>query len=294
MINEFAYLGEIARKFSGLLGFISERTANTYTQVWRDLCIENRWESDFKKFMAEKLTDYRNDLESMTLFDLRAQNKIRGQELLSHYKRMLEVYSNMSRFEQHSFEELRFANAFQVLTLGYISATAWEYMKPDRSMDVNGFLASFLSAGLKIEEVAQSVEQQGVTDSETFLQLLSDRVGSHITPNQPRPKDAILNNSIAVSLLDRMKDAGLLDYAYQWRTTDKIGNTIKHTKYEMATFAVHIDSKAKVTKWDKAFCDLWGLPHRTLSKAYADLSNKSDKTQEKYNGLLSIFDSTIE
>jgi hypothetical protein len=289
MINEFVYLGEIARKFSGFLGFISERTANTHTQVWRDLCIDNRWESDFKKFLAEKLKEYRDVLESMSLFDLRAQNKIREQELLNHFKRMLEVYSNMSRFEQHSFEELRFANAFQVLTLGYISATAWEYMKPDRSMDVNGFLTPFLSAGLKIEEVAQSVEHQGVTDSETFLQLLSDRAGGHRTP-QPRPKDAILNNSIAVSLLDIMKDAGLLDYAYQWSTSDQFGKPIKNTNYKKATFAVYIANKADLAEWDKVFCDLWGLPHRTLSKAYDALGNKTPKTQNMYANMLSFFD----
>lgn len=290
MINEFAYLREIARKFSGFLGFISERTSNTHTQVWRDLCIDNRWESDYAEFLAEKLKEYRNALEAMSQSDLRLQNKLRRQELLHLFKKKQAVYSNMSRFELHSFEELRFADAFQVLTLGYISATASEYMKPDRKMDVNGFLDPFLSAGLKIEEVAQSAERQGATDSETFLHLFSDRARSHGTPDRPRPQDAILNNSTAVLLLDRMKDAGMLDNAYQWSTSDQLGRPIKNTNYKKATFAVYIANKAGLAEWDKTFCDLWGLPHRTLSRAYDALGNKTAKTQNEYANMLSFFD----
>lgn len=79
-----------------------------------------------------------------------------------------------------------------------------------------------------------------------------------------------------------MKDAGKLDAAYQWIGT--------HTNYEKAVFACYIDNKATITEWDKAFCDLWGLKHRTLSKAYSDLTTKSEKTQSKYNEMLVIFD----
>lgn len=289
MIQDFSYLREIERSLCNPLGFISERTANTPSQVWRDLFSENRWESDFKAFLAGKLAEYRNALVTMQLFDLHAINRLRGQELLQHFQRMQGVCSKVSAPVLQA-DELRFIQAFQVLTLGYISATAWEYMKPAREMDANKFLAPFLSAGLTIEEVAKSVETQGLTDADTFLQLLSGPIGKHRKQAKPQPKDTILNNHTAVALLDKMKDAGKLGVSYQWRYTDNQGQPVSHTNYERATFANYITIKAEIAEWDKAFCDLWGLPHRTLSKALDALDKKTEKTKRKYSVMLSIFD----
>jgi len=289
MIQDFSYLREIERSLCGPLGFISERNANTPSQVWRDLFSENRWETDFKAFLGRKLAEYRNTLVTMQPFDLHALNRARGQELLQHYQRMQGVCSKVSA-PVRQVDELRFIQAFQVLTLGYIAATAWEYLKPAREMDANGFLAPFLSAGLTIEEVARSAETQGITDADTFLQLLSGPAGKRRGQAQPQPKDTILNNPSAVALLDKMKDAGKLGVSYQWRYTDNEGQPVTHTNYEKAVFANLIAIKANVAEWDKAFCDLWGLTHRTLSKALDALDKKTEKTKRKYSVMLSIFD----
>lgn len=289
MIQELAYLREIERSLCGPLGFISESTANTPSQVWRDLFSENRWETDFQRFLAGKLAEYRNTLATMQSFDLHALNRLRIQELLGHYQRMQGVCSNVST-PTHRVDEIRFIQAFQVLTLGYISTTAWEYMKPGRGMDANGFLAPFLAAGLTIDELAQSAERQGLTDAETYRQLLGASTPKQGQP-QPTPKDAILNNTTAVSLLKKMQEAGLLDAAYQWMNTNQLGEKVTHTNYEKAVFAWFIGSKATITEWDKAFCDLWGLPHRKLSKAYHTLGTTINaKTQRKYQQMLEIFD----
>lgn len=250
MIQEFEYLREIERSLYGGLGFIPEReTDTTHSRIWCDLYGNNRYESDLDRFLATKIAEYRNTIAAMDRNDLRAQNGLRGKEL-QHFFQIVQRERSQSCSPVYRKDERHFKTAFQVLTLGFISATAWEYMKPERSMDVNGFLAPFLSAGLKIEEVAQSVERQGVTDSETFLQLISDRVGSHATPSRPHPKDAIINNSIAVSLLNKMKDVGLLDAAYQW-----IGSP---SHYEMAAFAKLIAEHARIGRmWASSFADLW-------------------------------------
>ena len=295
MIQELEYLREIERNLCGPLGFISEKTANTPSQVWRDLFSENRWETDFKRFLAGKLAEYRNTLANMQPFDLHALNRLRTQELLGHYQMMQGVCSNVSA-PAHRVDEIRFIQAFQVLTLGYISATAWEYMKPGRGMDANGFLAPFLAAGLTIDELTQSAERQGLTDADTYRQLLGASTPNRGQP-QPMPKDAILNNPTAVSLLTIMQGAGLLDATYQWRHTNEQGQPIRHTNYKKAQFAFHIysrclnnDNTPQIPEWDKAFCDLWGLQHRTLSKAYADLATIGEKTQKRYAQMLTIFD----
>ena len=285
MIQEFAYLREIEAKICGPLGFIQERPLDPHSQVWCDLVTNNPFEKDYRAFLAGKLAEYKNTLSAMQSFDLYALNGVRAKELLAHFQRAQRVRSNLSRPGGCSSAEIRFIQAFHTLAIGYIAATAWEYIRPGRNIDANKFLAPFLSAGLSIKEVAQSAEQQGITDADTFLQFISGPAGQDAA-TKPQPKDAILNNPIAVGLLDRMRNAGKLDAAYQW-----IG---EHTNYERAVFACYIDNKANIAEWNKAFCDLWGLKHRTLSKAYSDLSTKSEKTQAKYNEMLAIFDTTTK
>lgn len=250
MIQELTYLREIERSLCGPLGFISESTANTPSQVWRDLFSENRWEPDFQRFLAGKLAEYRNTLATMQSFDLHALNRLRTQELLGHYQRMQGVCSKLST-TTHRVDEIRFIQAFQILTLGYISATAWEYMKPGRGMDANGFLAPFLAAGLTIDELAQSAERQGLTDADTYRQLLGASTPKQGQP-QPTPKDTILNNPTAVVLLDRMKDADKLDAAYQWK-----GNP---SHYEIAAYAKLIAEHAGIgRKWASTLASLWPI-----------------------------------
>lgn len=250
MIQDFAYLIKIEEKLCGPLGFIQERPLDPHTQVWCDLVSDNPFERDYRAFLAGKLAEYRNTLSAMQSFDLHALNRVRTKELLSHLQRAQQVRSNLSR-PGISTAETRFIQALQVLTIGYISATAWEYVKPGRDMDASGFLAPFLSAGLSIEELAQSAEQQGITDSGTFLQFISGPAGQD-AHDKPQPKDTILNNPTAVSLLMKMQDAGLLDATYQW-----IGTT---THYEIAAYAKLIAGAAGIgRRWASTFADLWPI-----------------------------------
>ena len=105
-------------------------------------------------------------------------------------------------------------------------------------------------------EVRQAANDWGIFHTPTIAELLAEkRQGRSQGQPQPRPKDAILNNPTAVSLLKMMQDAGLLDAAYQWRDTDNEGNPQRHTGYEKALFACYIDNKAVIPRWDKAFSD---------------------------------------
>lgn len=251
MVQELAYIREIENKLCGPLGFISERPLDPHTQVWCDLVSNNPFERDFKAFIAGKLAEYRNTLSAMQSFDLHALNGVRTNELLAHFQRAQGVRSNLSRPGGCSTAEIRFIQAFYTLTIGYIAATAWEYIRPGRNIDANKFLAPFLSAGLSIKEVAQSAEQQGITDADTFLQFISGPAG-HDAATKPQPKDAILNNPTAVVLLDRMKDADKLDAAYQWK-----GNP---SHYEIAAYAKLIAEHAGIgRKWASTLASLWPI-----------------------------------
>ena len=281
MIQDFSYLREIERSLCGPLGYISERNANTPSQVWRDLFSENRWEPDFKAFLAGKLAEYRNTLVTMQLFDLHALNRLRGQELLQHYQRMQEVCSKVSA-PVRQVDELRFIQAFKELTLGYIAATTWEYMKPARKMDANGFLAPFLSAGLTIEEVAKSAETQGITDADTFLQLLSGPACKRKEQAQPQPKDAILNNPKAVSKLEILVNAGFCNSQYAWISEG-------HTNFQRAMAAYLIGIRSGIEGYYAAFEDLWGCKYLSSDKAKAT-QLQAPKAKEKVNEISKLLD----
>lgn len=280
MIQELAYLREIERSLCGPLGFISESTANAPSQVWRDLFSENRWETDFQRFLAGKLAEYRNTLATMQSFDLHALNRLRIQELLGHYQRMQGVCSNVSA-PTHRVDEIRFIQAFQVLTLGYISTTAWEYIKPGRGMDANGFLAPFLAAGLTIDELAQSAERQGLTDAETYRQLLGASTPKQGQP-QPRPKDAILNNKKAVSKLKILVNAGFCNSQYGWISEG-------HTNFQRAMAAYLIGLSCGIDGYYSAFEDLWGCKYLSSDKAKAT-QLQAQKAKEKVNQICKLLD----
>ncbi len=185
------------------------------------------------------------------------------------------------------------------LTIGYAAASVIAYYQQGISLNLP---ASIRAEG---KALAASAAAQGLTDADTFLGILNastDQQGGRSQGQpQPRPKDAILNNATAVSLLKIMERAGKLDAAYQWRDTDNEGKPKRHTNYEKAQFAFYIagrclskDNTQQIPEWDKAFCDLWGLPHRILSKAYADLGTKGEKTQGRYHKMLAIFDTPTQ
>lgn len=263
MIQEFAYIREIENKLCGPLGFISERPLDPHTQVWCDLVSNNPSERDYKAFLTGKLAEYRNTLSAMQSFDLHALNGVRAKELLAHFQRAQGVRSNLSRPGGCSSAEIRFIQAFHTLAIGYIAATAWEYIRPGRNIDANKFLAPFMSAGLSIKEVAQSAEQHGITDADTFLQFISGPAGQDATGQpKPTPKDAILNNQKAIAKLKILVDNGFCDNNYGWI---KEG----HTNFQRATAAYLIGIRAGIDGYYSAFEDLWQCKYLSSDKKKA-------------------------
>lgn len=281
MVQELAYIREIENKLCCPLGFISERPLDPHTQVWCDLVSNNPFERDYKAFLTGKLAEYRNTLSAMQSFDLHALNGARAKELLAHFQRAQGVRSNLSRPGGCSTAEIRFIQAFYTLTIGYIAATAWEYIRPGRNIDAKKFLAPFLSAGLSIKEVAQSAEQQGITDADTFLQFISGPAG-HDAATKPQPKDAILNNPKAVSKLEILVNAGFCNSQYAWISEG-------HTNFQRAMAAYLIGIRSGIEGYYAAFEDLWGCKYLSSDKAKAT-QLQAPKAKEKVNEISKLLD----
>lgn len=281
MVQELAYIREIENKLCGPLGFISERPLDPHTQVWCDLVSNNPIKRDYKAFLAGKLAEYKNTLSAMQSFDLHALNGVRTKELLAHFQRAQGVRSNLSRPGGCSTAEIRFIQAFHTLAIGYIAATAWEYIRPGRNIDANKFLTPFLSAGLSIEELAQSAEQQGITDADTFLQFISGPAG-HDAATRPQPKDAILNNKKAVSKLGLLVKAGFCNSQYGWISEG-------HTNFQRAMAAYLIGLSCGIDGYYSAFEDLWGCKYLSSDKAKAT-QLQAQKAKEKVGQICKLLD----
>lgn len=271
MIQEFEYLREIERSLYGGLGFIPEReTDTTHSRVWCDLYGNNRYETDLDRFLASKIAEYRNTIAAMDQNDLRSQNGLRGKELL-HFFQMVQKDRSQSCSPVSRKDERHFKKAFRVLTLGYIAATVWEYMTPNRGMDAYGFLDSFLSAGLGIEEVAKTVEELGITDAKAFCSSFEaqkkDR-GSKVPAS--REYNLLANYPVAKVYLDRLVIAAFLNTDY----------SLKTTKATAAIIASTIAGELKISAFCKYFEKLWGI--KDLSGALKQVKSRANKEQTRF------------
>lgn len=281
MMQEHTFLFDIVADLNAIWGEDSQR------KTWEVLGKDNPSEGQRRAIVGARLEQYRARLDAYTPAQLHLNAKIRASELEQLYQQAAAHLSDLNADGLPLFRENMIRTLWD-LTIGYAAASVIAYYQQGIPLNLP---ASIRAEG---KALAASAAAQGLTDTDTFLGILNASTGqqggrSQGQPQQ-RPKDAILNNATAVSLLKKMQDAGKLDAAYQWRDTDNEGKPVRHTNYEKATFAVFIDNKTSIPEWDKAFCGLWGLPHRTLSKAYADLATKGDKTQKKYLQMLAIFD----
>ena len=115
-----------------------------------------------------------------------------------------------------------------------------------------------VSAGIEnisdlFSEVCQTANDWGIIHTPTIMQLLTSshsrrkRYGSQ---SQSMPREEILKNPTAVTLLRKMVDAGKLDTNYQWKG--------KPTHYEMAAYAKVIADEARIGRnWPSRFADFW-------------------------------------
>lgn len=284
-MTEHSFLWDIVADLNAIWGDDSQR--KTWTILGQNPATGNVYESQRKAIVKARLAQYRAGLDASTPAQLHINAIIRASELEQLYQRATRHLSDLNEDGLWKFRENMIRTLWD-LTIGYASASVIAYYQ----QGINLSLPASIRAESKA--LADSAVMQGLTDADTFLGILNastnQQGGRGQGQPQQRPKDAILNNATAVSLMKKMQDAGKLDAAYQWRDTDNEGKRIRHTNYERATFAVFIDNKSNIPEWDKAFCDLWGLRHRTLSKAYADLSTKGVNTQKKYLQMLAIFD----
>ena len=148
------------------------------------------------------------------------------------------------------------ADCHKYLSFAFFSLIVREY---DRKKEP--FIASDYAASAGIEdfialssEVCHAANDWGIFHSPTIAQLLaaSTQGGRSQGESQQRPKDAILNNATAVSLLKKMQDADKLDAFYQWKGTP--------THYEIAAYAKLIADEVGIGRtWASKFADLWPI-----------------------------------
>ena len=288
---EHTFLWDIVADLGAVWGEDNQR------RTWKILgqtSTGNVYESQRRAIVRAKLEQYRAGLDAATLAQLSLNAKIRASELGQLFQYTAEYWPDLNADELPKFSE-NMIRTLRDLTLGYAAASVIAYYQRGIRLILP---ANFRAEG---EALAASAFAQGLVDTETFRGILNASTEGGQNQSQLRPKDAILNNSTAVALLNTMQEAGMLDVAFQWRHTDEQGKTIRHTNRKKALFAFYIynrclnkDKTPQLPEWDKAFCDLWGLKHRTLSKANDDLSHATDRTKEKYAQMLSIFNTPIE
>lgn len=292
MMQEHTFLWDIVADLNAIWGEDCQR------KTWAVLGEGNPYESQRRAIVRERLERYRATLAASTPAQLHLNAKLRASELEQLYQQATAFWPSLNTFDLLDFHR-NMIHTLRDLTIGYAAASVIAYYQQGISLNLP---ASIRAEG---KALAASAAAQGLTDADTFLGILNastDQQGGRSQGQpQPRPKDAILNNATAVSLLKIMERAGKLDAAYQWRDTDNEGKPKRHTNYEKAQFAFYIagrclskDNTQQIPEWDKAFCDLWGLPHRILSKAYADLGTKGEKTQGRYHKMLAIFDTPTQ
>ena len=289
MMQEHSFLWDIVADLGAVWGEDCQR------KTWSTLgqsSTGNVYESQRRAIVRERLEQYRTRLDASTPAQLHLNATLRANELGQLYQQSERYWPDLNADVLPLFTE-NMIRTLRDLTIGYAAASVIAYYQQGISLNLPASIRA------KSDALAASADAQGLTDAGTFLGILNATTngGRSQGDPQPRPKDAILNNTTAVSLLKIMQGAGLLDATYQWRHTNEQGKAIRHTSYEKAQFAFHIysrclnnDNTPQIPEWDKAFCDLWGLQHRTLSKAYADLATKGEKTQKRYAQMLTIFD----
>ena len=282
---EHSFLWDIVTDLNAIWGEDSQR--KTWAILGQNPSSGNVYESQRRAIVRARQEQYRARLDAATPAQLHLNAKIRAEELEQLYLQATAHLSGLNEDGLPLFRENMIRTLWD-LTIGYCAASVITYYQQGIKLS--------LPASIRAEDnaLAASAVSQGLTDVDTFLGILAastdQQGGRNQGQPQPRPKDVILNNPTAVSLLKKMQNAGLLDANYQWRNTDNEGRPIRHTDYAKALFACYIDNKAGIPEWDKAFSNLWGLKHRTLTRRYSAFPTLTGRTQKKYMQMLLIFD----
>lgn len=231
--------------------------------------------------ISDIIIDFNNKLKDATIYDL----DVYTEGLKSHVARALLFYLDapLSDYEKviiYCHQNLSFAFLALIVRAYHIKQQPFNVSSYAKSAGISDISALFSA-------VCEAANEWGIHYTIPIRDLLS-------LTEQATPKDVILNNSTAISLMDKMREVGLLDGSYQWRTISD-GRPQKHTNYEKAVYAYFIYNRCYPTikDWDLAFCDLWRLAHRTLSKSLNELNNYPER-REKYNALLSVFDDNTQ
>lgn len=247
MMDEHKFAWEIVSDLNAIWGEDCQR------KTWAVLGEGNPYEGQRKAIVRERLERYQATLAGCAPASLHLTANLRASELGQLYQQAAEFWpsletSDLSDFHRNMIRTLR------DLTIGYAAASVIAYYQ--QGINLN------LPANIRAEEdaLAASAVLQGLTDADTFQSILhaSTQGGRSQGRPQPKPKDVVLNNPTAVALLEKMKEAGLLDANYQWITTYENGRPIRITHYRKAAYADYISRKVGLgKKWTSVFANLW-------------------------------------